>query len=342
MEEKMKIGLIQQTVGSIGGNDAILHDMLNVLKDHEVILYTFSKYNIPDITVKTKIPIKIPLFGIYQKFLMPKFNYDECDVLISLTGMNIKTSKPLIIYDQNNLGLEMDNTMIPQKYKRGLWRVYYQPFKMFNKNNINKNARYVCNSNYSKMMLDEFIPQEIDVIYPGVTINDFYTSEKQTPICMVGRISVEKNLEFAVKVLNQVSYHSVIFGNVTASNVPYFNKLKRIAKPHVTITSGTREQLRQLLAESKVYFSTSNETFGISTVEAMASGCIPIVPDGSAHPETVPIPELRYKENNIDSAVDHLNNAVNGNFDHRRDSLAKYIQKFDISKFNEKILGLIK
>ncbi len=340
----MKIGLVQPVIGQIGGNDAVLDSLIKILKsnNHEVILYTFSKTDrFTNITVNSKVPFKIGVFGIYQKWLMPKIKYSECDLYISLTGSNIKTNKPLIIYDQNNLGLEMLNKNISPKYKSGFWKLYYLPYKIFNKVKVNKNAVYISNSIYSAKILEGILQGKVNVIYPGVPISDFYQKPKKNIICMIGRISPDKNLEFAVEVLNSLAFHSVIFGNVTKTNILYFNKLKKLAKPHVIITSGSREQLKDLLAESKVYFHTSKETFGISVVEAISSGCIPVVPNNSAHLETVPVEELRYTPENVDVAVSKLCNAINGMYDHRVDALMKYVYKFDSMIFEKEILDIV-
>lgn len=338
-----KVGIVQPIVGSIGGNDAVLKKLISVLKEdgHHIILYTFSGgIDIPYVTVHSKIPKRMPFLGLYQKWFMPKFDGTECDVYFSLTGTDIKTDKLLFIYDQNNLSFEFDR-IVPVKYKSGFWKVYYYPYKMFNKPKVNKNAQYISNSNYCSNMLQKVISKNVDVIYPGIELSSFHTAQKKSQICMVGRISPEKNLEFAVEVLNRTPYPSFIFGNVTKSNKQYFNKLQSIAEPHVRFMRGDRNQLRQLLSISKVYFSTSEETFGISTVESMASGCIPIVPNNTAHSETVPIDELRYTPNDMDSATTKLRNALNGNFDCRLDGLYKHIQNFDVEKFNEKVRGLL-
>ena len=49
-----------------------------------------------------------------------------------------------------------------------------------------------------------------------------------------------------------------------------------------------RSYLVEKMNTSKVYFHCSKETFGISIVESISAGCIPIVPNNSAHKETVP------------------------------------------------------
>jgi len=73
---------VQPVVGSIGGNDMVLDSMLESLEGHKVTLFTFSKPNkkFTNIKIKVKIPKNIPMFGIYQKFFMPQFNYSDCDI----------------------------------------------------------------------------------------------------------------------------------------------------------------------------------------------------------------------------------------------------------------------
>ena len=122
----------------------------------------------------------------------------------------------------------------------------------------------------------------------------------------------------------------------------YFNRLQNMCERHVIISPNiSRQNLEHILSESKVFFHTAEETFGISVIEGMASGCIPIVPNNSAHPETVPIPELRYTPDNIDDAVNHLNHALRGDYDCRIDGLKKHIEQFDVKQFKSEVIKLV-
>jgi alpha-1,2-mannosyltransferase len=68
------------------------------------------------------------------------------------------------------------------------------------------------------------------------------------------------------------------------------------------ITNAKRETLKQLLACSRVYLhSKKNEHFGISIVEAMSLGCIPVVHDSGGPKEFVP-DTFRFKT--IEEAAD--------------------------------------
>ncbi len=228
---------------------------------------------------------------------MPQHDYSMCDVVISATAFPARTDKKLIIYDQNNLASTFINRGIPDKYKHGLWKLYYLPYRLLNKKNqkVLENAIYISNSKYSARELFNASGIKADVIYPAVEIDEFYELPKKEQICVVGRISPEKNLTYVIKILNKIDYPCIIFGNVTATNKSYYNRLKSMAKDHIKFEiNKPRKDLIKLMAESKIIFSASKETFGITTIEGIASGCIPIAPNNSAHPETISDESLLY------------------------------------------------
>ena len=340
----MKIGIVQPVIGSIGGNDKVLDAMIKALDGNKVNIFTFSKPNktFPDyVTVKVAIPKHIPLFGVYQRFVMPNYDYSKCDIVISATGYNVKTKKPLIIYDQNNIANDFNN-VTPLKYQKGLWRLYYLPYKILCSGiKKNEHAYYVANSEYSSRNLCKlFHVSHIDVLYPAVDLKEFYSVTKKPQICVISRITPEKNLERTVSILNQTRYPCVIFGNVTKINQNFYKKLKRMCKSNVIILNDlSREKLIYLLAESRIIFTTSSETFGITTIEGIASHCIPIVPDNSAHPELVPFKELRFTTNN--EAIKIINKAMEGTFASYFDVLSGSIEQYSHEKFKTKFLYLI-
>ena len=337
----MKIGIVQPLAGQVGGNEKVLDGIIDTLHDHDLTLYTFSKplkdYSIP---VKTKIPIKLPILGIYQKLLMPHHDYSQEDVVIS-NGIIVKTSKPLLVYDQNQMANEF-TSKFPSKYNHGFWKIYIQPYKFLRRfSRLNPDTKYCSVSMYSATELGKVTESRVDILYPPVDLTGTHTKKKLRQICVVGRIAPEKNLEEAIDILNDIDCHCVIAGKVTKSHKPYFKKLKQMAKPHITFAPDIpRQNLLSLLAESKVYFSSAKETFGITTVEAIASECIPILPDNSAHPEVVPIKDLRY--NSKSYAIEAILDALDGVFDGKIDELTYHIKQFDKTNFRNRLITLIK
>jgi glycosyltransferase involved in cell wall biosynthesis len=339
----MKIGIVQPVVGSIGGNDNVLESLFEVFKKDQIKLFTFSKVtkSVPyNVKVYTKIPVNFPLLGIYQKFLMPQHDYSRCDVILDMTGYGVKTKLPLIIYDQNNLANSF-NGVTPEKYKKGFWKLYYLPCKFLSKNKQMPKAKYISNSLYSSKELYKASGITSDIIYPCVNLEEFYSRDKQNQVCVIGRISPDKNLEQTITILNQIDYPCFIFGNVTTSNIPYLKKLKSFAHNHITfIINEPREKLLELLSQSKIFFSASKETFGIATVESIASGCVPIVPDNSANKEVVPLLGCRY-ESGLD-AIHLINDVMDSDNEVILNILSDHIKNYTYDKFEKNFLYSIK
>ena len=149
---------------------------------------------------------------------------------------------------------------------------------------------------------------------------------------------------FLAKVLKKCQVRFDVIGNSKLKQILFYENLKKELSDHDKIclyNNISHENLREILFSSKVYFHPSIETFGISVVESITTGCIPIVPDNSAHKETVPFEELRYKENDVNDAIIKISNATSGKYDEFLPSLKEHIKKFQTKEFQKKMLELI-
>lgn len=90
-----------------------------------------------------------------------------------------------------------------------------------------------------------------------------------------------------------------------------------------------RRRLEGILASARVYLHSSTEDFGISVVEGIAAGCVPIVPNNSAHPETVPFGELRYDTE--EEAAEKVRAAAGGEYDSYLPRLQRHADGFSRS-----------
>jgi len=91
-------------------------------------------------------------------------------------------------------------------------------------------------------------------------------------ILFCGRMSIDKGLD----VVNKVKKSGIKIKITRNLNLP-------------------KDDYYKMLCSSKVIFAPSrHENFGLSVIEGMAAGCIPIVPDALAFPEYVP-DECRYR-----------------------------------------------
>jgi glycosyltransferase involved in cell wall biosynthesis len=69
-------------------------------------------------------------------------------------------------------------------------------------------------------------------------------------------------------------------------------------------------KLRDVLARAKIYVHCArNEHFGISIVEAMAAGCVPVVHD-SGGPREIVTDEVGYRWTIVDKAVEFVSELI--------------------------------
>ena len=219
--------------------------------------------------------------------------------------------------------------------------------KKFVENINDSRIHLISNSKFVQDSIKEKLNKNSEIIYPPVNLDEFQPILKEKNIVTIGRYSEEKHHEFGISVMKDLDYNYDIIGNTkTKSNILYYEQLENLIKTknykniHL-LKNLERKNLVEKVNKSKVYFHGSKETFGISTVESIAAGCIPIVPDIGGHKETVPFDELRYEQNNIEDAYQKIINAINGNYDSLLPELQKHGQKYDVKKFKDHFISFL-
>jgi glycosyltransferase involved in cell wall biosynthesis len=159
-------------------------------------------------------------------------------------------------------------------------------------------------SHFTKSALEQEyrVPENLPVIYPAVDVTAFQKDrgERSLAIVTVGRFGSSKRQLEQIKLaerLPHIPFHLVGF----AKNVDYYRKCesyvkgREVTNVHLHPDAPFSDMLG-LLQSSKYFLHTLiNEPFGITAVQAMAAGCLPIVHDSGGQRETVPEPTLRYK-----------------------------------------------
>jgi glycosyltransferase involved in cell wall biosynthesis len=167
---------------------------------------------------------------------------------------------------------------------------------------------FICNSQFTQQALQDCFPdlkpESIQVIYPPVDISSYTPKQsltRQKSVISLGRFSPDKKQLGQLKIaqlLPDLDFHLVGFVN----NASYFTRCEEFISANqlrnVTLHPNTSHaQVVELLARSKYFLHIlEDEPFGITAVEAIAAGCIPLVHDSGGQRETVPLAELRYKQ----------------------------------------------
>ncbi len=351
----MKIGIIHPIMDVIGGAEQTTISLLNALNDtkHDVTFYTTTK----DLTISNGIKtvfvkrLNLPLGWKIQRILEIKKLFEKAkgeDLIIVTSGTLslAETKKPVIIYCHSTFESELNLLKIKyfgiQKlYNIIIKRKILDQMRLLKKSSVS----LIANSEYTKKKIMENLGKDSVVIYPPVKLMEKNPNNiEKSGVITIARYSSEKNLEFAVNTMKKVNTHYRIFGNAKfrLQFELYDNLLNLVKNTHVKLYCNTdKENIEKSLHTSKVYFQTSKETFGISVVEGIIAGCIPIVPDNSANKETVPFIELRYIENDEKDAMNKIKLALKGEYDIFLKKLQEHVNKFSHKKFQDSMLEYI-
>jgi len=167
------------------------------------------------------------------------------------------------------------------------------------------NSTVLTNSNFSRKAILKSFGVDSAVLPPPVDVDIFRnacltSNSRDDSILVISRFHPSKKIENVIhlaKLLhqNELGTEMNIVGNMLPDGVGYFNYLNDLVK-HYELENFVRfeinlrfDRLLDLMRRSKVYIHPlPGEPFGISTVEAMSAGIVPVVPDIGGHTEFVP------------------------------------------------------
>ena len=146
---------------------------------------------------------------------------------------------------------------------------------------------FVANSENVRRRIARAYRREAQVIYPPVAVETFYGRPAQDYYLIVSELVAYKRVDAAVRVFARSGRKLKIVGQG-----PEFKALRRAAPPNVEFCGRVSDdELRRLYAGCRAFLMPGEEDFGISAVEALASGKPVIALGRGGARETVPVAE---------------------------------------------------
>ncbi len=233
--------------------------------------------------------------------------------------------------------------------------------KMFRINQI------VCNSEFTKKVIDKEFGVNSVVVYPPVDTGKIKSKRKENIILYVGRFSKvlqskgQEHLVDAFKILCDggiKDWKLVLAGGNEVGAESFIKELKAQSEgyPIEIIESPDYKTLVDLYGKSKIFWSAAGfgkdenvspevmEHFGITVVEAMAGGNVSIIYNGGGYKEIVENYTNGYLWNSLDELVEKTKEIIaNPKKLNELASAAKTsVQKYGIKTFEEKVFEIIK
>jgi glycosyltransferase involved in cell wall biosynthesis len=216
------------------------------------------------------------------------------------------------------------------------------------------NSTVLTNSEFSRKAIFKTFGVDSTILHPPVDVDIFRnaclaSNVRNDSILVISRFHPSKKIENAIhlaKLLcqNEVGICMNIVGNMPPDGIGYFNYLKNLVRHYglenfVKFEINVRfDRLLDLMRRSKVYVHPlPGEPFGISTVEAMSAGIIPVVPDIGGHTEFVP---ARYQFHTYGEGVQAVAAALAAPASERI-KLSHSTQKYSVTNYIEKFQQIL-
>jgi len=197
---------------------------------------------------------------------------------------------------------------------------------------------FIAISNHVREKIKNIYNRDSIVIYPPIEMDKYkFSAEKEDFYLVVSRLKSYKRVDLAVKAFNKLSKKLVVVG--TGEEELY---LKKIAGKNIEFTGRISDnKLLELYSKAKALLFTGEEDFGLTPLEAQASGTPVIAYNGGGALETIIEGKTGFffEHFNQDSLIDGIKlfekNKINP------EKCRKNASKFDLKYFKKQIVDFI-
>ncbi len=297
----MRIGIFDPYLDDLGGGEKYMMTIAEILSEkHEVDVFWDNKSDLDGLLKrfsldlsKVKITPNIfsPKYSTLQRFIATK-KYDRI-IFLSDGSLPLVYPKLLVHIQQPLNNMETKSAFGKLKIKR-----------------VNV---FFCNSNYTKSFIHDKFHLKTKVLFPPVNIQKI-NARKENIILHVGRFRIKnvknddyKKQHVMVRQFKKMvdngfkNWKFVLAVSVNEKDNREFEEMRDFVKnyPVEFLVNKSNDELWQIYGKAKIYWHASGygedleknpeyaEHFGISTVEAMGAGVVPVVINAGGQKEIV-------------------------------------------------------
>jgi len=310
----MEIAVAHHSLNILGGAEKLCLTVIEALRKrgHDVSLMTVEKTNwkiiqkrfgtvvMPDkeeyITKSrvsknlSSIPIASAYFLIYIMQLLVSKSKRKHDLIINTFG-DVINSIADITYVHFPLRAALEFSQIPAFTNKSMWRavapLYDSAVSLLDKFSL---GELLTNSKFMQEIIKNVLHRNSLVIYPPVNVETFssecFRNRKEgCTVAIVASYTPKRHLEQVPLIAKYAKFAKfIVMGKADEYSLSTLKKLKeQISALHVEdritlLTNVSLNDFLEILSRAKVYLHVMPyDHFGISVVEAMASGCVPVV-----------------------------------------------------------------
>ncbi|MCW1930145.1 MAG: glycosyltransferase [Candidatus Kerfeldbacteria bacterium] len=289
----MKVAIVHDHLAQNGGAEQVLKVFCEIWPDAPVYVVVHDPKNADpffnDKDIRTSFIQRLP-FGLrkYQWFfpLMPtaveSYDLSEYDVVISTSSSFAKgiVTRPDTVHvaychtptrflwsDTHSYVQEIG---VPKMLQRPL-QLFLSRVRIWDRLASERADVIIANSAVVQHRIKKYYHRNAQIIHPPVTVSDFFP----VPLDQVGnyffaggRLVPYKRFDLLVTAFNKLGRPLKIFGTG-----PELQRLKKMAHPNIEFLGRISEsELKKHYAHCQAFLNPQEEDFGITMIEALASG----------------------------------------------------------------------
>ena len=286
-----KIALVHYWLTGMRGGEKVVQSICNLYPDMDIftlvydeakIVESIKKHNI-NTSIIQKLPFGKKKYKIYLPFMpvaIEQFDLSEYDIVISsesgiAKGVLTKPETCHICYCHTpmrylwNMYFEYLKNEKIGFLKGSFIKVFFNYLRLWDVASAMRVNYFISNSNNVRKRILKYYNRDSEVIYPPVDVENFkLESKKQDYYLVVSQLVSYKRIDLAVEAFNRLKRELIIIGEG-----PELKRLKKIAGANIKFLGWqSGEELRKYYANAKAFIFPGEEDFGITPVEAQASG----------------------------------------------------------------------
>lgn len=318
----MKIGIFDPYLDTLGGGEKYILDIANCLaQDNEVFIFWSDplikkewekRFNISSENINIAENIFSNKNNLFKRFIQTK-NYDLIIYVSDGSIPSLFSKKNILIFQFPIPGINGKN--------------------LVNKIKLKKIDSIICYSNFVKSFIDKQYGFKSKVVFPYVDSLIPKDVRKENIILTVGRFTKGINTKKQEILIDEfkklydggiTNWKFILVGSHLSGDEDFIQKLKnKIRKyPIGLLTNISYDELSNYYQKAKIYWHATGfgedldkypekaEHFGISTVEAMGGGVVPVVINAGGQKEIVEDGKNGYLWDNLENLVGKTNNLI--------------------------------
>ena len=356
----MKVAIVHEWLSVYGGSERVVEVFHELFPDAPIYTLVYNEQTMPDrfkdYDIRTTFVQKLPFAKTkYPNYLplMPRafeeLNLIEYDVVISSStacakGVITRSDAIHICYCHTPTRYAWEfyyeYTKDMNKLKKIIISSFMHKFRQWDRLAADRVDYFIANSNYIKGRIAKYYRRDAEVIFPPVNTHLYYpNSQTEEFYLVVSRLVTYKRIDLAVQAFNQLNLPLVVIGTGSEEK-----RIKAMASSNIKFLGRlSDEEIADYYAKCKAFIFPGEEDFGITPIEAQASGRPVIAYKRGGILDTVIDGKtgILFNEQTVESLSQAVMLYEQSGVAYSKEQIKEHSEKFSLERFKKEVANYI-